>query len=77
MSEPLRAIRPVIASERCEGCREKDHEIAKLNAQIERLTHAVQRDADFYDVRAVHDARSYIERADGGFLERSRRKNSK
>jgi len=60
MYPAIRAIRPVTDSERCEGCREKEHEIAKLNAQIERLTRAVQRDSTFYERRAVHDGKAHV-----------------
>lgn len=60
MPETLRSIRPVVDSEKCEGCREKEHVITELRRQIERLTHAVQRDADFYEVRAVNDGKAHV-----------------
>lgn len=56
----------------CPGCAELQSVIEQQRAQIERLTRAVQRDSDQYERRSVHDARAYIERHEGGFIERSR-----
>jgi hypothetical protein len=56
----------------CQGCAELQAIVEQQAEQIVRLTRAVQRDADQYERRAVHDARSYIDRHDAGFLDRSR-----